>query len=77
MTSDRSKWAAFRMKLKRLLVWVRAKVPPGLRLLVGLVLIGFGLLGFLPVIGFWMLPLGIAVAALDVKLLLAWLRRRQ
>jgi len=44
---------------------------------VGLVLIGFGLLGFLPVIGFWMLPLGIAVAALDVKPLLAWLRRRQ
>ena len=77
MTSDRSNWAAFRMKLKRLLVWVRAKVPPGLRLLVGLVLIGFGLLGFLPVIGFWMLPLGIAVAALDVKPLLAWLRRRQ
>ncbi len=65
------------MPLKRKLVtivararlWVRRHVPPGLRWVVGLVLIGLGFLGFLPVLGFWMIPLGIAVVAMDVKLL--------
>jgi hypothetical protein len=46
---------------------VRRRVPPGLRLPLGLVLIAFGILGFLPVLGFWMIPLGIAVAALDIR----------
>lgn len=57
---------AWRTRIKRGLVIVRRRVPPGLRLLVGLLLVGGGLLGFLPVLGFWMIPLGIAVAALDV-----------
>ena len=34
---------------------------------------GGGVFGFLPVIGFWMLPLGVAVAALDVVPILRWL----
>ena len=54
------------MRIKRMLVVVRRRVPPGLRLVVGILLIGGGVLGFLPVLGFWMIPLGIAVAALDV-----------
>ncbi|MEE4345489.1 MAG: hypothetical protein V2I53_01780 [Paracoccaceae bacterium] len=62
---------------KRFLVRVRRKVPPGLRLVVGLLLIVGGVLGFLPVLGFWMIPLGLGVAALDVKPLLAWLRGRK
>jgi hypothetical protein len=41
--------------------WIR--VPLGLLLIVG------GLLGFLPVLGFWMLPLGLALLSLDVALL--------
>ena len=64
-TQDR--WAALRMRMKRILVWIRTHVPPGLRLVLGLLLIVGGLFGFLPVLGFWMIPLGIAVAALDVK----------
>jgi hypothetical protein len=55
------------MRMKRILVWIRTHVPPGLRLVLGLLLIVGGLFGFLPVLGFWMIPLGIAVAALDVK----------
>jgi hypothetical protein len=47
--------------------WVRDHVPPGLRLVLGLVLIAGGVLGFLPVLGFWMVPLGLAIAALDVR----------
>jgi len=62
-------WAdlgAWRMRAKRFLVRVRQKVPPGLRLVLGLLLILGGVLAILPVFGLWMLPLGIAVAALDV-----------
>lgn len=55
-----------RTRLKRMLVRIRRRVPPGLRLALGLVLIGGGVLGFLPVLGFWMLPLGVMVAALDI-----------
>ena len=72
-----SNWAALRMRIKRFLVWVRANLPPGMRLLLGLLLIAGGVLGFLPVLGFWMLPLGIAVAALDVKPIVNWVRNRQ
>lgn len=59
------------------LIWTRNRVPPGLRLVAGVVLIGGGIFGFLPVLGFWMLPLGIAVAALDVKPLWRWIKRRR
>ena len=62
----------------RFMAWVERRVPPGLRLPLGLLLIAGGLLGFLPVLGFWMLPLGVAVAALDVRPLRAgWRARRR
>lgn len=32
----------------------------------GVLLMVLGVFGFLPVLGFWMIPLGVAVAALDV-----------
>ena len=62
---------------RRFLVRVRRRVPPGLRLVAGLLLILGGVLGFLPVLGFWMIPLGLGVAALDVKPLIAWARGRR
>ena len=68
--------ARFRTRIKRLLVRVRQRVPPGVRLVLGLVLIAGGTLGFLPVLGFWMIPLGVAVAALDIKPLWRALRSR-
>jgi hypothetical protein len=48
-------------------LWVRRHIPVGLRWLVGLVVIAAGFLGFLPILGFWMIPLGIAIAAMDVR----------
>lgn len=51
-------------------------MPPGARLLVGLVLMLGGVFGFLPIIGFWMIPLGIAVAALDVKPFCRWTAKK-
>lgn len=36
-----------------------------LRIGLGVILIVFGFLGFLPVLGFWMVPLGLAVLSVD------------
>jgi hypothetical protein len=49
----------------RTLRWGQRYLPPGVRTLIGFALIAGGLLGFLPILGFWMLPLGIAIASLD------------
>jgi hypothetical protein len=49
------------------------RVPPILRSFLGLVLIGLGVVGvILPILGFWMAPLGLIFIALDI----APLRRR-
>lgn len=57
--------------------WSHAKLPPGMRLVAGLLLMVAGVFGFLPVIGFWMLPLGIAVAMLDIKPIWRWMVGRK
>ena len=69
--------AKIRGQVARALVRVRRTLPPGTRLPAGLVLIAGGTLGFLPVLGFWMIPLGIGVAALDVKPMWRWARERR
>ncbi|WP_235865442.1 hypothetical protein [Alloyangia mangrovi] len=57
---------SIKRRMQHFLVHVRRRVPPGLRLVLGLLLICGGILGFLPILGFWMIPLGFAVAMLDV-----------
>jgi hypothetical protein len=69
--------STIRDRFRGFLARVRARVPRGLRLVLGVLLILGGLVGFLPVLGFWMIPLGIAVAALDVRLFIRWRRRRR
>ncbi len=66
-----------RERLARARAWIRDHVPPGLRLLLGLLLIVGGIFGFLPVLGFWMIPLGIAVAGLDVVPVWRWFQGRR
>ncbi|NNU80189.1 hypothetical protein HMH01_07025 [Halovulum dunhuangense] len=66
-----------RLKFRALLRRIGRHVPPGMRLVVGLLLMAGGLLAFLPVLGIWMLPLGIAVAALDVRTIQRWWRRQR
>lgn len=61
-------------RIARARLWVRGHIRPGWRAVVGVLLICGGLLGFLPVLGFWMIPLGIAIAALDLRP--AWRRWR-
>jgi hypothetical protein len=48
-----------------------------MRLVLGLLLVVGGVLGFLPVLGFWMIPLGMAVAAADVAPIRRWWRGRK
>lgn len=46
--------------------WGKERLPRGIRSLVGVLLMIGGLFGFLPVLGFWMFPLGLAFIALDI-----------
>ena len=59
--------------------WALENLPPGVRFVLGLFLIVGGFLGFLPILGFWMLPLGLGFVALDIpplrRRLFGWLER--
>jgi hypothetical protein len=56
-----------------------------IRLGLGILLIAGGLVGFLPVVGFWMIPLGLLVLSVDIpavrrrrrKLAVWWHRRKE
>ena len=56
----------------------------GLRIALGVVLVLGGLVGFLPILGFWMVPLGLLVLSVDLapvrrtrrRLSVWWARRR-
>lgn len=50
----------------RILKWGDDHVPFGIRSVVGVLFMGGGVLGFLPILGFWMFPLGVAFVALDI-----------
>ena len=50
----------------RVLKWGNERVPPGIRSLCGFGLMIGGIFGFLPILGFWMFPLGIALVLLDI-----------
>lgn len=85
-------------ELDRHFAWFEAKLPPWpasfvgwlrkpssrlVRIPVAVLLVGGGLLGFLPVLGLWMLPLGLVLIALDVPALekptsrmLGWIERK-
>lgn len=49
----------------RVVRWGQRRLPPGVRTLVGVLLMIGGVLGFLPVLGFWMFPLGLALVIAD------------
>ncbi len=71
---------------RRLKAFIRPfkSMPSLARILLGLLLLLGGLLGALPVLGFWMVPLGLLVLSLDFRwarrgylAIILWFRRRQ
>jgi hypothetical protein len=77
--SDENKQTIMR-RLRRAVAWGRLRLPFGLRTLLGLLLVIGGILGFLPILGFWMIPVGAVLMALDVpplrRRLRSWLHQR-
>lgn len=68
--------------LGRALAWLRGPSGRWVRIPAALVLIAGGFVGFLPVLGFWMVPLGLLLLALDIPFLrrpmlklIEWLER--
>lgn len=70
-----SRWAALKSRLRPAVSRIRRTVPRGFRFVVGSLLILGGIFGFLPILGFWMIPLGILVAAMDINLYRRWRRK--
>jgi hypothetical protein len=63
--------------------WLKSPSSRWVRIPVALLLIAGGIVGFLPILGFWMIPLGLLFLAQDVPFLqrpilqaLTWLERR-
>ena len=50
----------------RILRWGNDHVPVGVRSVCGILFMIGGVFGFLPILGFWMFPLGVAFVALDI-----------
>ena len=65
---------ARRAKLRSFMRGVRHPSIRFVRIPLGILLVLCGVLGFLPVLGFWMLPLGIVVLAVDVPFVRHWFR---
>ena len=70
-------WAA------RFLGWLWQPRFHWVRIPIGVVLILGGIVGFLPILGFWMIPLGLIVMAKDIRILqptlvrfLDWVERK-
>ena len=54
--------------------WHLPKSRP-LRVGIGILLVAGGIVGFLPVLGFWMIPLGLLVLSVDLPIVRRWRRQ--
>lgn len=45
------------------------------RMIIGVLLVIGGILGFLPILGFWMIPLGLMVLSIDIPSVRRWRRK--
>ena len=54
---------------------IRLPKSRALRILLGIALIIGGIFGFLPILGFWMIPLGLTILSLEIPLVRRWRRR--
>lgn len=81
MSRVRRLWKQTLAVVNRIALWSDRHLPPGVRAGLGLLAMVCGVVGFLPVVGFWMLPLGVVLIALDIpplrRRVLRWLARQQ
>ncbi|MEQ8195590.1 MAG: hypothetical protein RIB59_13980 [Rhodospirillales bacterium] len=49
--------------------WSHDHLPPGVRSIAGVLLFIGGCFGFLPILGFWMIPVGVMLIMLDLPVL--------
>jgi TRAP-type C4-dicarboxylate transport system permease small subunit len=59
-------------RLARAMAWLISPSAAFLRLPLGILFVIGGIFSFLPVLGVWMLPLGILLIAVDVPLVRGW-----
>ena len=50
------------------------RVTAWLATLIGSILVILGLFGFLPLLGFWMIPLGLLILSVDIAIVRRWRR---
>jgi 2-methylcitrate dehydratase len=55
--------------------WVRVPQSRPLRIGLGIALVLCGFIGFLPILGFWMVPLGLFVLSIDIPIVGRWIDR--
>lgn len=55
--------------MSRFVGWIRKPELRWVRLIAGVLLVLLGFVGFLPILGFWMVPLGLLLLAQDVSFL--------
>jgi hypothetical protein len=74
-------WQKTMAVVNRMALWSDRHLPPGVRAVLGVLAMIGGMVGFLPILGFWMLPLGVVLIALDIpplrRRVLRWLARQQ
>lgn len=65
----------FIAKAKR--TFSRDKLPKSraARIAIGAALVVGGILGFLPILGFWMVPMGLAILAIDIPVVRKFVRQ--
>lgn len=81
MSRLRRLWRQTLALVHRIALWSDRHLPVGVRAGLGVVAMICGVFGFLPIVGFWMLPLGVVLVALDIpplrRRVLQWLAREK
>ena len=81
MSRIREFWKRTLAVVNKCALWSDRHLPTGVRAGLGVLAMAAGVVGFLPVLGFWMFPLGVVLVALDIpplrRRVLKWLARQQ
>jgi hypothetical protein len=81
MSRIRKLWKRTLAVVNRAAIWSDRHLPVGVRSGLGLLAMAGGVVGFLPILGFWMFPLGVVLIALDIpplrRRVLRWLAQQQ